>query len=446
MTRHSSRRHARGRSCAVTERRAVEVVADWRGLASPTLVGRLHATPTRGKTIFSFEYDEAWRGLSAARRIPIDPALPVGRGTLFVPTGRRNFGVLLDASPDRWGRVLMQRREALLAREGNRPARPLAELDYLLGVYDGHRLGGLRFRHAGGPFLDDNAELASPPWTSLRDLEAASRHLERDDPETSRTYGKWLRMLVAPGRSLGGARPKASVLDPARRLWIARFPGTDDVDDIGAWETVVHRLAARAGITVSEARQQKLGPRHHTFLSRRFDRTEGGERIHFASAMTFLQREDGEPGGSYLDLAEVIVRHGAHVPRDLEQLWRRIAFNVCVSNVDDHLRNHGFLLERAGWSLAPAYDMNPVATGAGLTLDISETDNAQDLALVREVAASFRVKAARARRDPGGGHRRRADVARRGQTAATVPRGPGPDGPRVPARRGLTVRPAFVNR
>ncbi len=374
----------------------VEVVADWRGLAVPTLIGRLHARQTRGKEVFSFEYDEAWQALPPALRVPIDPALPVGRGPMFVTPGRRNFGVFLDASPDRWGRVLMQRREALLAREAKRAPRSLGELDYLLGVFDGHRLGGVRFRVADGPFLDDNAELASPPWSSLRELEEASRHLERDDPETSRTYGKWLRMLVAPGRSLGGARPKASVVDSKHQLWIAKFPGADDADDIGAWESVAHALAARAGITVPEARHQKLGSRYHTFLSRRFDRTATGQRIHFASAMTFLQREDGEPGGSYLDLADVVVRHGARPARDLEQLWRRIAFNVCVSNVDDHLRNHGFLLEEAGWKLAPAYDMNPVATGTGLTLNISETDNAQDLELVLEVAAPFRVKPVRA--------------------------------------------------
>jgi hypothetical protein len=218
----------------------------------------------------------------------------------------------------------MQRREAQLSREHGRKERRLLELDYLLGVYDGHRLGGLRFRIGDGPFLDDDADLASPPWTSLRELEQASLRLEDDDSNTAES-GKWLRLLVAPGRSLGGARPKASVV-----------------------------------------------------------------------GMTLLERTDGEAGASYLDLAGILIRHGADPGRDLEQLWRRLVFFICVSNVDDHLRNHGFLLDDDGWLLAPAYDMNPVADVEGLTLNISETDNAQDLSLIRDVARSFRVPARKA--------------------------------------------------
>jgi serine/threonine-protein kinase HipA len=202
---------------------------------------------------------------------------------------------------------------------------------------------------------------------------------------------------VAPGRSLGGARPKASVVDPSKHLWIAKFPSEGDEVDVGGWESVVHALAIRAGITTAQARVQKLGSKHHTFLSRRFDRDDSGCRRHFASAMTLLQRRDGEPGASYLEIVALLARSGAHAARDLEQLWRRIVLFVCVSNVDDHLRNHGFMLESAGWSLAPAYDMNPVAHGDGLTLNISETDGAQDLELVREVAPQFRIKTPRAR-------------------------------------------------
>ncbi len=204
-------------------------------------------------------------------------------------------------------------------------------------------------------------------------------------------------MLVAPGRSLGGARPKASVLDQQQRLWIAKFPSAGDTEDIGAWESVVHALAAKAGIVVADARCQRFGKRHHTFLTRRFDRGASGERFHFASAMTMLERRDGEEGASYLDLASVLLQRGAHPARDLEQLWRRIVFFVCVSNVDDHLRNHGFLRENKGWSLSPAYDMNPVAHGDGLVLNISETDNTQDVALVLDVAEYFRVKPKRAK-------------------------------------------------
>jgi serine/threonine-protein kinase HipA len=159
----------------------------------------------------------------------------------------------------------------------------------------------------------------------------------------------------------------------------------------------VHTLAKKAGIVVAEGKREVFGKKHHTFLTRRFDRTDSGERLHFASAMTMLERGDGEAGASYIDLAGVITQHGAHTPADLEQLWRRVVFFVCISNVDDHLRNHGFLLEKKGWSLAPAYDMNPVAHGDGLTLNISETDNAQDLTLVLDVAMHFRVKPATAK-------------------------------------------------
>jgi serine/threonine-protein kinase HipA len=351
-------------------------------------MGLLHATPTRGKEIFSFEYDPSW--LKTPPSWILDPALGLHRGPQYARPDRDNFGVFLDSAPDRWGRVLLQRREAQRAREERRSARHLAELDYLLGVYDGHRMGGLRFRVAGGPFLDDDDRLASPPWTSLRELEQASLALEADGAESDPSYGRWLHLLIAPGRSLGGARPKASVLDERGRLWIAKFPSERDTEDVGAWESVVHALAVRAGIDTAESQRRRFGSRHHTFLTRRFDRTEAAERVHFVSAMTMLERTDGE-GASYLDLAAALIQHGATPARDLAQLWRRIVFNVCVSNVDDHLRNHGFLLCPKGWALAPAYDMNPVATGGGLTLNISELDNARDLALVRDVAAHFRV-------------------------------------------------------
>jgi serine/threonine-protein kinase HipA len=376
------------------ERRTVEVCADWVGLGGPTRVGVLHAIAARGKEIFSFEYDEAW--LAAGHRTALDPSLRLGPGPQFVAGGRVSFGLFLDSSPDRWGRVLMQRREAQLAREEQRKPARLLELDYLLGVYDGHRMGALRYRFGGAPFLDDHTELASPPWTSLRDLEAASLHLEHDEEGRDPRYGKWLRMLIAPGRSLGGARPKASVLDEHGQLWIAKFPSALDDHDIGAWESVVSTLAVRAGVVMAEARCIRFGGKHHTFLTKRFDRTNDHGRIHFASAMTLLARADGEEGASYLDIAGVLIQQGAHAASDLEELWRRIVFSVCASNVDDHLRNHGFLLEPRGWALAPAYDVNPVPTSGGLTLNISETDNAQDLALVREVAALFRIAPKRA--------------------------------------------------
>lgn len=386
------------KSVRANVQRCIEVWADWAGLSGPTFMGTLCATPARGKEIFSFEYDRDWLRNGPAQTL--DPALALYQGPQYAAAGRENFGLFLDSSPDRWGRQLMRRREAQLAREEQRAPRPLRESDYLLGVYDRHRMGGLRFRTVpDGPFLDDHAALASPPWTSLRELEHASLQLERDDAEKDPHYSSWLRLLMAPGGSLGGARPKAGVVDPQGHLWIAKFPSPNDETDIGAWECVVHRLATEAGITVAPGDARKFSSRHHTFLAKRFDRTEEGGRCHFASAMTLLGRSDGDDavsGASYLEIAEFLMRHGAKAEEDLAQLWRRIVFSICVSNVDDHLRNHGFLLRQEGWALSPAYDMNPVATAEGLKLNVSEDDNAQDLDLAKEVAPYFRVKSARA--------------------------------------------------
>ncbi|MCG5052904.1 MAG: type II toxin-antitoxin system HipA family toxin [Myxococcales bacterium] len=384
------------------KQRIIEVAADWAGLRGPVLMGQLTATPSRGKEIFAFEYDKAWLSTSARREL--DPSLALYRGPQYPAKDRENFGVFLDSCPDRWGRVLMRRREAQLARVEGRQERHLLESDYLLGVHDGHRMGAIRFR-VNGRFLDDNDELASPPWTSLRDLEHASLELEREGAENDPDYGRWLRMLIAPGGSLGGARPKASVRDEGDALWIAKFPSRHDDDDIGAWEMVVHELAASSGLVVPDAQLRRFGKgsggrsAHHTFLSRRFDRSVRGGRLHFASAMTLLGRVDGQnadDGVSYLDLADLLIRLGSNTSTDLEQLFRRIIFFVCVSNTDDHLRNHGFMLTPTGWALAPAYDMNPDPDGAGLKLNISETDNAQDLDLAISVASAFRVKPRRA--------------------------------------------------
>ena len=376
----------------------IEVWADWSGLGGPTCMGTLLATPSRGTEIFSFEYDAGWLATASARRL--DPSLGLFRGPQYAPKDRDNFGLFLDSCPDRWGRVLMRRREAQLARAEGRKERKLLESDYLLGVHDSHRMGALRFRvSTGGPFVDDNQDMASPPWTSLRELEQISLKLERDDAQEDPEYAKWLRMLIAPGGSLGGARPKASVLDDKGSLWIAKFPSRRDGDDVGAWEGVVHELAARAGLETPTAMTRKFGSDHHTFLTQRFDRTSRGERVHFASAMTLLERSDGDDaasGTSYVELAELIMKHGSQTERDLAELWRRIVFSICVSNTDDHLRNHGFLLGPSGWALAPAYDMNPNPHGAGLRLNISETDNSQDLALARDVAKYFRLSDTRA--------------------------------------------------
>lgn len=373
--------------------RQIEVFADWVGLNKPTLMGTLYATISRGKEVFSFEYNNEW--LASNQTHLLDPALQLLHGMQYAPSAQENFGVFLDSSPDRWGRLLMNRREAQLAREEKRNERKLLESDFLLGVYDSHRMGGLRFRtNPQGPFLDNNKAHASPPWTSLRELEHASLELEKVDAEKNPNYSKWLKILMAPGSSLGGARPKASVIDEHQHLWIAKFPSAHDDHDIGAWEMVVNNLAQKAGVTTAPAVLQKFNVRHRTFLNKRFDRTDTGERIHFASAMTLLQHSDGDDaslGVSYLELAKLITNTGAQVEKDLEQLWRRIVFFICVSNVDDHLRNHGFILQPEGWILSPAFDINPVASGNGLKLNISESDNSQDLNLALSVTEYFRL-------------------------------------------------------
>ncbi|MEX0988471.1 MAG: HipA domain-containing protein [Bacteroidales bacterium] len=381
------------------QNKKIHVYADWQGIDGPMYMGILHAEHLRGKEIFSFEYDNNWLQSGNAQLLDLDLKLYPGMQYLNDPR-KKIFGMFLDSSPDRWGRILIRRREAAIARKEQRTQNTLFETDYLLGVYDGHRMGGLRFKlDPDGPFLNDNQEMASPPWTFIRELEEISLRLEDEDVINEPQYLKWLAMLVAPGSSLGGARPKANILDIDSCLWIAKFPGKNDQSDIGGWEIVTYELAMAAGVNMAVAQARKFTTSNHTFLTKRFDRTKNGERIHFASAMNLLGRMDGEDHGegvSYLEMVEFITTMGANVNENLEQLWRRIVFSICVSNTDDHLRNHGFILTPKGWVLSPAYDINPVETGTGLSLNISEDDNALDLDLAMEVCPYFRLKDDRA--------------------------------------------------
>ena len=356
------------------KKRIIQVFADWETMPEPQLMGLLSATQIRGKEIFAFEYDKEWLKYNQDKH-SLDPDLNLYGGQQYLNDTKNNFGIFMDSSPDRWGRLLMRRREAAMARLEGRKEHLLFETDYLLGVYDQHRIGAIRFKtDHEGDFLSNNKAMAAPPFASLRELEQASLNLEKEDSVDNPDYLKWLNMLIAPGSSLGGARPKASVMDAKNNLWIAKFPSNFDDRDMGAWEMVIHDLAQKSGIQMAEAMIQKFNGRHHTYLTIRFDRTFTNKRIHFASAMTLLGHSDGtdyQDGASYLHLAEFIMRNGAKVEGDLEQLWRRILFNICVSNTDDHLRNHGFLLTNQGWILSPAYDINPIETGTGLKLNIS---------------------------------------------------------------------------
>jgi len=366
------------------------VYADWFELKGLQLMGTLNVAHVKGREVFSFAYHEPW--LQSGRAQGLDPDLQLFSGPQYLTTGKKNFGIFTDSAPNRWGQLLMKRKEALSARLEKRKEGTLFAEDYLLGVHDAQRMGALRFKLSEeGPFLQDGETLAAPPWASLRDLEFASLQLEKESLPDKDSL-KWLNILLASGASLGGARPKAGVTDEKGHLWIAKFPGAADRTDIGAWEMITNTLAIEAGLDVADGQARRLGEKRHTYLTKRFDRIGTKRRIHFASAMTLLGQEDGAEGVSYLDLAGFIIKNGADVKRDLEELWRRMVFNIVVKNTDDHLRNHGFLLGVKGWSLAPAYDMNPNPLGQGLTLNITETDNSLDFGLALSVAKYFRVE------------------------------------------------------
>jgi len=365
----------------------VSVYADWEEFAEPALVGVLGSASVRGKESFSFAYAQSWLGSPFAQEM--DPELKLYAGPQY-NTDPRNFRTFLDSCPDRWGRLLMKRREAIVARqEGRRPA-VLTEVDYLLGVHDLYRMGAMRFNlEPDGPFLNNDNRLAVPPISSLRELEHAANQVETG-PENDSEYLRWLDMLISPGSSLGGARPKSSVVDEDGALWIAKFPSRHDDYDVAAWEFLVHRLALDAGVVMTECKLAKLDGHHRTFLTKRFDRTPQSRR-HFTSAMTQLGYYDGDYEASYLEIAQFLTEKGADSKADLMQLWRRIVFNIAVSNTDDHLRNHGFIYRRGGWLLSPAYDVNPTTPANGLHLNITDSDNRLNYELAVEVVPFFRL-------------------------------------------------------
>ena len=355
----------------------------------PLLMGCLYVSVIKGGESYSFEYDRNWlktTGLS----LSLDPELMPYAGRQY-PSDKNIFGLFADASPDRWGRVLMNKRERILADKEGRKPNKLYDSDYLLGVYDETRMGGIRFKlDPNGPFLSDDQETAGPPWATLRTLEEASRHFESDE---SGLAEKWLNQLIKPGSSLGGARPKATVIDTKDQLWIAKFPSKNDENDVGAWEMVAHDLAALCGLNVPEAKLEKFSSLGSTFLVKRFDRIRD-RRIHFASAMTLLGKTDGASavdGISYLDIAGIIRSCGAQPKKDLVELWKRIVFNMAITNTDDHLRNHAFILESGGWVLSPLYDVNPVPYGGELSLNVDEEDNSINIRLAIQTAARFGI-------------------------------------------------------
>jgi serine/threonine-protein kinase HipA len=375
---------------------AVSVVIDDGCLGPPVEVGVLHREKSGSVEVVRFAYSDVWLDETSAA-FPIDPELPLYRGDQFPGAARELFGIFRDASPDRWGRVLMERREAHQARTEKRKPRRLGEWEFLLGVSDTSRMGALRLRELGGEqkFLDDRT-LEVPPTARLRELEAIAGKIDAPDSEERPEYARWLNKLLAPGSSLGGGRPKATFVDVDGSPWIAKFPGRQDRFDVGLWEYLAHELARRAGISVPEARPLKLGSEHHTFAVRRFDREAGRRRL-YTSATTLLLRNDGDTA-SYLEIAQALQDHGdpETIASDLSELYRRIVFNVLVGNRDDHLRNHGFLRSKRGWRIAPAFDVNPNPDKDDHALALDETSSIPTVAGVRKTHEFYRLSSATA--------------------------------------------------
>ncbi len=322
------------------------VYAHWKGMQESKCIGILSAQQAKGRKAFGFSYDESW--ISSGEQLLLDPDIMWYKGRQF-PNGKENFGIFLDSMPDAWGRTLMRRRAAINAKEWGVPPPVLYDIDFLLGVHDLSRMGALRFKKdPDGDFLDNDPVSPTPPWAMIRELQHGAALIESN--EDTAEVRKWLAMLMAPGSSLGGARPKANILDEKGEPWIAKFPSNNDTIDKGAWEYLAYRLAIDAGINMAESKLERVAGNRHTFFTKRFDR-ERQERIHFASAMTMTGKNEelirDEPP-SYLEIVEFIQFSGTHVTEELRQLWRRLVFNILISNTDDHLRNHGFILTDEG--------------------------------------------------------------------------------------------------
>lgn len=372
--------------------RSVYVYVDLEG--KPVLVGTLHARFRKNRESTTFTYDATW--LNHPSRFALEPALVLHDLSHHTHTGQAMFGAFGDSAPDRWGRMLMRRAERQRAKAEKRDPNPVNEIDCLLGVNDETRLGALRFSDKlGGPFLAPTGDgLRVPPLVELPALLAASNRIAADKEDDDD-----LRLLLAPGSSLGGARPKASVRDHDNGLLIAKFPHPSDETNQPAWEALALRLAASAGIDASEGRLETVAGRS-VLLVNRFDRIKT-RRVPFLSTMSLLGASDNE-SHSYLEIADALRQCGAAVSDDLAELWRRIVFSILISNVDDHLRNHGLLWEGpGGWRLAPAYDLNPTPTDVRarvLSLAIDEEDHTASLTLAFEVAEYFGIDDSVARR------------------------------------------------
>ena len=368
------------------------VYAEFDWLAAPTLVGELGYESLRGSDSYAFKFDNDWLRRYGSLFLSAD--INNYPGQQYTQPGRDIFGCFSDTLPDRWGRLLLNRREQILASEERRPIRRLSSFDYLIGIDDFSRMGGFRFKTAlEGEFINCDSHLRIPPLTNLRSLIAASMEIEKSEEQNRLPEMKWIQQLVHPGSSLGGARPKAGVRDTDGFLYVAKFPSRNDDYDVSLWEHLSHLLAKKAGVNAAETSVISTGDKYHALLSKRFDRTSNGRRIHFASAMTLLGLTDGsdaQTGNGYLDIVDFILQNCCDVENNLRQLYRRVAFNIAIGNTDDHFRNHGFLLTPRGWTLSPAYDMNPT-TNDYQSLLITSSTNKSDLSLLFDASEEYMI-------------------------------------------------------
>ena len=393
------------------------VYADFDWLDEPMQVGELGYESLRGSDSYSFKYDNDWLRQYGSLFLSAD--INNYPGQQYTQPDRDIFGCFSDVLPDRWGRLLLNRREQILATEEKRPVRKLSSFDYLMGIDDYSRMGGFRFKEKqDGEYINCEESLRIPPLTDIRALVAASMEIEKSEELNQLPEKKWLLQLVHPGTSLGGARPKAGVMNDEGRLCVAKFPSRNDDYDVGLWEHHSHLLAKEAGVIAAETsvietgekaaiereqNQARLGSaeceqvrtkfKYHALLSKRFDRTAEGRRKHFASALTLLGLIDGcdaKSGNGYLDIVDFILQNCCDVEQNLRQLYRRVAFNIAIGNSDDHFRNHGFLLTPRGWTLSPAYDMNPTLNEYQALL-INSTTNHADLQVLLDSSEEYMI-------------------------------------------------------
>lgn len=372
------------------------VYADFDWLDKPLLIGVLSCDSVRGNEIYGFSFDNEW--LAKYGDIFLSDDLQNYTGTQYTRSERDIFACFSDALPDRWGRVLLNRREQIAAADEKRTVRRLTSFDYLMGVDDTSRMGGFRFADTrAGKFINFESSLRVPPLANVRELMHAAHEIEASEEKHLLPSKKWLAQLLHPGTSLGGARPKASVIDEDGSQTVAKFPSRKDDYDVAQWEHFCHVMGRKAGLNVAETRTID-GDKYHILLSKRFDRTTDGKRIHFASALTLLGLTDGDnesTGYGYTDIVDFIVQHGCNVEQNLEELYRRVAFYIIVGNSDDHFRNHGFLLTRKGWELSPAYDINPTLSGSQSLL-INRNTSESNIDILLESAGDYMLSSAKA--------------------------------------------------